>query len=219
MFNKNVFITGGTGYIGSKLIPLLLKSGYYVKALVRENSNSVYPSDCTVITGDALNKDTYADKIDGCDTFIHLVGVSHPGPGKKNKFREIDLVSIEQAVQAALKNGVKHFIYLSVAHPAPVMKEFIEVRLKGEELLIRSGLKCSYIRPWYVLGPGHYWPYLIMPMYKILEFIPITRESALRLGLVKINQILNCLLNAVKNPPDKTAVYNVPDILKFNKDL
>lgn len=214
--NKNIFVTGGTGYIGSRLIPMLSNNGFNVTALVRKKSMSVSRLNCSIITGDALNKNTYENYVAGCDTFIHLIGVSHPGPGKKSEFRKVDLVSIEQAVQAALNKNVKHFIYLSVAHPAPVMKDFIEVRLKGEELLRKSGMTCSFIRPWYVLGPGHYWPYLIIPLYKLFELFPQTKKTAQRLGLVKINQLLGCLIHAVKNPPESIAVYNVSDIRNFN---
>jgi len=213
--NKNIFITGGTGYIGSRLIPVLIKNGFNITALVRNKSKSAFSSDCNIVEGNALNKDSYKNFLTSNNTFIHLIGVSHPGPGKKDEFKKIDLKSIEEAVNCAAEFGIKHFIYLSVAHPAPVMKEFIEVRIKGEEMLKASGLKCSFIRPWYVLGPGHYWPYLIMPFYGFFKLIPSTRETARRLGLVKLNQLLGSLLYAVNNPPDSVAVYNVEDILKF----
>ncbi len=210
--NRRIFITGGTGYIGSRVIPKLLKNNFEVKALTRESSASKLDKACTPVVGNALNGETYAGAVKGCDTFIHLIGVHHPGPGKKDEFRQIDLVSIEQAISVAIKAGVKHFIYLSVAHPAPVMKEFISVRMKGEQMLTDSGLKVSFIRPWYVLGPGHYWPYLIIPFYKVFELIPATRETALRLGLVKLNQIVKCILHAASNAPDKIKIYTVNDI-------
>ncbi len=215
MLNKKLFITGGTGYIGSRTIPELIKAGFEIKALARKESEKRLPQGCIPVTGNALDRKSYEGAVSGCDTFIHLIGVHHPGPGKKNLFKEIDLVSIEQAVPAAVSAGVKHFIYLSVAHPAPVMKEFVEVRMKGEELIHKSGLIASFIRPWYVLGPGHYWPYLILPLYKLFEIIPSAKETAQRLGLVTINQVVRCLGHAAGNPPHSTKIYNVPDIKKF----
>ncbi len=212
--NNSIFITGGTGYIGSHVITELIKNGYEVRALVRKDSESKLPPGCKIIFGDALDNKTYGESIKGCDTFIHLIGVRHPGPGKKSEFRNIDLVSIEQAVPAAVSGGVKHFIYLSVAHPAPIMKDFIKVRMKGEELIRQSGMNGSLIRPWYVLGPGHYWPYLLIPIYKLSELIPFTREPARRLGLVNIHQMVRCILFAVKNPPGKLRIYDVNDIRK-----
>ena len=43
--------------------------------------------------------------------------------------------------------------------------------------------------PWYVLGPGHRWPYLLLPMYKLMELLPSTRAGATRLGLVTLEQM------------------------------
>jgi len=213
--NNKVLITGGTGYIGSRLIPELIKNNFDVTALVRKGSESKLPSSCKIVFGDALDNTTYEKYINGCDTFIHLIGVAHPGPFKKDKFNSIDLVSIQQAVPAAIKAGIKHFVYLSIAHSAPLMNDFINVRLKGEELLRKSGINSSFIRPWYVLGPEHYWPYLFLPFYKLFELIPATKEAALRLGLVKIDQIINCITSSVQNPSEGIKIYDVRDIKEF----
>lgn len=210
--NSKIFITGGTGYLGSRLIPELLKKGYQVFALVRKGSESKLPAGCISISGNALDRSTYEDKISGCDTLIHLIGVHHPGPGMKEEFNRIDLVSIEQAVTAAVNAGVKHFIYLSVAHPAPVMKEFIKVRMQGEELLRQSGIRSSFIRPWYVLGPGHYWPYILLPVYRLFELFPFSQQTALRLHPVKLYQLINCMIYAVQNAPESVAVYERKEI-------
>ena len=85
---------------------------------------------------------------------MHLIGVPHPSPAKAQQFQEIDLVSIGVATKAAREAGVQHFVYLSVAHPAPMMKAFIEVRRQGEEMIRQIGAKATFVRPWYVLGPG-----------------------------------------------------------------
>ena len=50
----SIFVTGGTGYIGSRLIPLLRKRGFEVKALVRGESEKNLPAGATGVIGDAL---------------------------------------------------------------------------------------------------------------------------------------------------------------------
>src|ERR1700724_2030344 len=169
---RSVFVTGGTGYIGSRLIPLLAKRGYQLKALVRAGSENKLPAGAIGVRGNALQRDSYTEHIRGSDTFIHLIGGPNPGPAKAKQFQGIDLVSIEVAIKAARDAGVLHFIYLSVAHPAPMMKEFIAVRSAGEQMIHESGINATFVRPWYVLGPGHWWPYAILPFYWLLEKIP-----------------------------------------------
>ena len=108
---------------------------------------------------------------------------------------------------------VRHFVYLSVAHPAPVMQAYIAARREGEAVVAASGIPATILRAWYVLGPGHRWPYLLMPVYAILRRIPATRDGAERLGLVTREQMVAALEAAVASPPAAgTRVVEVPGI-------
>jgi uncharacterized protein YbjT (DUF2867 family) len=161
-----------------------------------------------------LENNAYKDIIYPCDSLLHLVEASHPNPFKKELFVKVDLKSLEQTLDAAISNNIKHFIYLSVAHPAPIMKSYIEIRKKCEDLICQSGLSATIIRPWYVLGPGHYWAYLLIPFYKIFQNIPATKETANRLGLVKLMQLTKTIIHAIENPPaNLVRVIEVPQIL------
>jgi uncharacterized protein YbjT (DUF2867 family) len=208
----HVFITGGTGYMGRRLIVTLLQRGHRVRALVRPESENKLPPGCTPVLGNALDGTSYATQISPADTFVQLVGVAHPGPAKAAQFRQIDLPSGLGAVQAARSANVQHFIYLSVGQPAPAMKAYIQVRAEVEAAIHTSGLNATILRPWYVLGPGHWWPYLLLPMYKLAELVPQTRSGALRLGLVTIDQMIAALTSAVENPPQNTRIVSVPEI-------
>lgn len=152
--------------MGLRLIPRLLERGHEVRALVRAGSEKKLPPGCVPVLGNALDGNNYVEKIAPADTFVQLVGVAHPSPAKAKEFRKVDLVSGLGAVMAAKGAGIRHFVYLSVAHPAPMMKEYIAVRAECEAGIQAAGLNATILRPWYVLGPGHWWPYLLVPMYK-----------------------------------------------------
>ena len=215
----SICVTGGTGYIGRRLIPLLTKRGHAVKAVVRAGSENKLPADVSAVIADPLKEHSYTESIRGCDTFIHLIGVPHPSPAKAAQFRAIDLPSVKVAVKAAVDAGVRHFIYLSVAQPAPMMQAFIAVRAEGEALIRASGMKATFVRPWYVLGPGHRWAYALLPFYWIAELLPATRESAHRLGLITISQMLNALVWSVENVPDDVRILDVPKIRELSRDM
>ncbi len=209
---SRVFITGGTGYMGSRLIPRLLARGHKVSALVRSQSQGKLPAGCEAVPGDALDASTYRDRIKPATTFVQLVGVPHPSPAKAAQFRSIDLVAGREAVAAAVFAGVEHFVYVSVAQPAPMMKAYLEVRAECEADIRASGLQATILRPWYVLGPGHRWPYVLIPAYWLLERIPATREGARRLGLVTLEQMLQSLTRAVASPAPNVRILGVPEI-------
>jgi uncharacterized protein YbjT (DUF2867 family) len=208
----SVFIAGGTGYIGSPLVRALIQRGHRVRALVRPGSEKKLPPACEAVVGSALDPASYQPKISPSDTFVLLVGVAHPSPSKAAEFQAIDRVSARGAVSAAMQAGVQHFVYLSVAQPAPVMKSYIAVRAECESALRKSGMNVTIVRPWYVLGPGHRWPYLLLPMYWLCERIPSTRDGARRLGLMTLDQMTRTLVSAVENPSVGARFVEVPQI-------
>jgi len=209
-----VFIAGGTGYIGKRLIMVLLDEGCDVTALVREQSIKKLPDGCKAVIGSPFDAASYVGTIPAESVFVHLVGVSHPGPKKKLLFYSVDLASLEVSVEAAKQARVKHFLYVSVAqHPTKVMADYQEARRQGEEAILASGLTSTFIRPWYVVGPGHYWPLLFQPVFKLLEVIPSTSVQAKALALVSLKQMLLTLKNTVINTPNGiNTIVEVQDI-------
>ncbi|HYA97043.1 MAG TPA: NAD(P)H-binding protein [Methylomirabilota bacterium] len=211
---RDVFVTGGTGFMGRRLIKELLRRGHRVRALVRAGSETKVPAGCAVLTGDPLEKSSFAANVAPSDTFVQLVGVAHPNPAKREQFRAVDYRAGRAGVEAAAAAGVRHFVYVSVAQPAPVMKAYIEVRAAVEEVLRQSGLNATILRPWYVMGPGRRWPMLLRPFYWLMQRIPTTRESARRLGLVTQDQMLAALVIAVENPATGVKIVPVVDICR-----
>jgi uncharacterized protein YbjT (DUF2867 family) len=212
MTPRNVFITGGTGYVGRALMPRLLERGHEVRALVRLGSENGLPRGCEPVIGNALDASSFAEQVQPSDTFVQLVGVPHPSPAKAAEFQSIDLASARASVSAAAGAGVKHFVYVSVAQPSPVMKAYQAARAEGEKMIRESGLAATILRPWYVLGPGHRWPYALVPMYWLFGRIPATRETAQRLGLVTLEEMVAALVGSVESPADGIRILDVPSI-------
>ena len=208
-----VFITGGTGYIGRPLIEALLEKGYSVQALARPGSEHKLPPGALAIIGDALDESTFAGAIPPAATVVHLIGTPHPNPSKATEFQRVDLASIKATVAAAQQAGARHLVYVSVAHPAPVMQAYIAVRREGECLVTASGIQATILRPWYVLGPGHWWPYLLVPVYAVLRLFPGARRGAERLGLVTRRAMVAALVRAVDTPhAGAVRIVEVPEI-------
>ena len=207
-----VFLTGGTGYMGSRLAPRLARGGCRVRMLVRSRpENIVGGVECVV--GDPLDPASVAARVGEPGVFVHLVGVAHPSPSKAREFREIDLKSLRASVAAAVASGANpHFVFVSVAHPAPVMRAYVEIRRECEAIIRESGLGATILRPWYVTGPGHRWPLVLKPFYWLAERFPATREGARRLGLVTISNMLDALEWAALHPAPGVRVLDARSI-------
>jgi len=211
---SRVFIAGASGFMGRRLSAELLERGHSVCALVRPGSEHRVAAGCEVVVADPFRPDSYAAALAGCDTFVQLVGVAHPSPAKAAQFRSIDLASAMASLAAARQAGVRHFVYVSVAQPAPVMRAYIAARAEVEAAIRASAISATVLRPWYVLGPGRRWPVLLLPMYWLFGLLPATRESARRLGLVTQGQMIAALAAAVERPATGVRIVDVPEIRK-----
>jgi uncharacterized protein YbjT (DUF2867 family) len=187
-----------------------------VKALARRASAPRVPAGAKVVLGDALVAESFSGAVAPADTLVHLIGTPHPSPAKAASFRAVDLPSVDAALAAARASGVRHFVYVSVAQPAPVMHAYIAVRQAGEARIRASAIEATILRPWYVLGPGHRWPAFLIPIYSVLEWLPPTRDFALRLGLVTLEQMVTAIVAAIERGPGGVRILDVPAIRASN---
>jgi len=209
---QQVFLSGGTGYVGRALVAKLIARGHKPRVLARAGSETKVPAGAEIVPGSPLDPATFVSAVSAADTFVQLTGVAHPAPWKEQAFRAIDLVSVRASAEVAKAAGVRHFVYVSVAQPAPVMKAYIRVRQEGEAILKTLGLTTTILRPWYILGPGHRWPAAMAPLYALLEAIPATREGARRMGLITLEQMVSAIVWAIENPPTESRILDVPAI-------
>lgn len=210
---KTVFITGATGYMGKRLIRQLLLRKHRVIALIRKGSESKVPAGAEIVMANAFDAITFQNHIPANSVFVQLLGVPHPNPKKAQLFRDIDLNSVKQSVQAAKSANVAHFIYVSVAmEPSSIMHAYQQARMEGEESCKKAGLNCTFIRPWYVLGPGHWWPVILLPIYMIARLIPSLKHKAREFGLVTISQMIKTLVRAVESQPKSLQITGIKEI-------
>lgn len=216
--SKTVFITGATGYMGTRLIKRLLEHEHHVIALVRKGSEHKVPAGAEIITGDPFDADDFQRLIPAGSVFVQLLGVAHPSPKKAKQFKDIDMRSVKASADASSNAGVAHFIYVSVAmEPSRLMEAYQQARKEGEEYCLGKKLHSTFIRPWYVLGPGHWWPIILLPFYGLAELSPGLRKKARTKALVTIKQMLNTLMNTIESPASPLRILEIKDIRRGQK--
>jgi uncharacterized protein YbjT (DUF2867 family) len=102
---RRVFVTGASGYIASRLIPVLARRGHHIVRLTHPGRGLALPPGCTGATGDALDAERFSDGLAVADTLVHLVGVAHPSPAKAAQFQSVDLASVKAALHATRGPG------------------------------------------------------------------------------------------------------------------
>ncbi|MDQ2664844.1 MAG: NAD(P)H-binding protein [Gemmatimonadota bacterium] len=209
---RHVFITGATGYLGRALSAALVARGHAVNGLCRSKSRHRLAAGVTAVIGDPLDADSYTAALRPDHVVVHLVGTRKPAPWKGASFERVDLGSVAQLSAAVAKHPVAHIVYVSVAHPAPAMHAYIAARVKAEALLAATAIPLTIVRPWYILGPGHWWPIALIPFYRLAERIPATRSGALRLGLVTLEEMVTALVWAAEHAEQSSRVLGVTQI-------
>ena len=109
-----VFVTGGTGFVGANLIRLLLKQGYKVRALARENSclDNLNSLDIEIIKGD-LNQDNLAEQMKGCQALFHVAAQYSLWQTDKNALYRNNVVGTHNVLNCARLAGIERTVYTS----------------------------------------------------------------------------------------------------------
>lgn len=124
---KSILVTGGFGYVGSRLTPLLLQKGYQVRVLdlnlygdygltaLQKDLTPALLKNFNFIRGDLRNPETLHQATFGVDTVIHLAAISNDPTGEVDETltRQVNFDAVGALVSIAKKNGVKRFINAS----------------------------------------------------------------------------------------------------------
>src|SRR3954451_16930398 len=105
-----VFLTGGSGFVGTAVLQELSGRGYSVNALVDHRNLQNTGGNVTEVKGSLFDSAALEAGMRGCDAVIHLVGIIMERPAKGVTFERIHVRGTENVVDAAERAGVKRYI-------------------------------------------------------------------------------------------------------------
>ena len=221
---KTVFVTGGTGFIGSHLVEqLVLHEGAKVRVLVHNWGKAAYVSrfDVEFIQTDILDKDAMEQAMAGCDFVFHLAIMGSV---------DANVRATETVLNAAKKNDVKHIVQMSsvVVHGEKVPEDltadsplvsyhdsYADSKLESErrfwELLDEYGLHGSIVRPTYVWGPYSMW-YTLYPVELMRKgkFVWLDHGNGI-CNAVYVGNVVDLCLTCCTNPAADHQAFIVTD--------
>ena len=148
---KKVILFGSTGNLGKEIAKELVKQGYDLTIVVRNEVKAKSLADITskYIIADVCNKETLKHIFDKQEIVISALGKSvSPNDKSKPTFREVDYSANANILNEATKAGIKKFIYVSAFHSEKYLHlEYFKVHHDFSELLKKSGIDYSIIKP------------------------------------------------------------------------
>jgi uncharacterized protein YbjT (DUF2867 family) len=149
---EQVFITGGSGFVGSAVIGELARRGVQTVALMNRK-----PVDGATrsVPGDLFDSAAIASAMAGCSAVIHLVGIIMEKPGQGVTFERIHFQGTKSIVDAAKSAGVKRYLHMSaLGVRADAASEYHRTKFAAEEYVRSSGLDWTILRPSLIHGPS-----------------------------------------------------------------
>ena len=155
---KPILVTGATGYVGGRLVPLLLAAGYRVRAMGRSLEKLAARSwaadpGVELVRGDALDRDALIAAVCGCRAAYYLV---HSMIAQKGRYAEADRTGACNMAVAAERAGLEQVIYLSGLgdRDNPSLSRHLRSRYEVEDILRAGPVPATVLRAAMILGSG-----------------------------------------------------------------
>lgn len=201
-----ILLTGATGYIGGRLLPLLEKRGEAVRCLARrpERIKPRVGPRTEVIEGDLLNEPSLAKALDGVDTAYYLVH----SMGSQQDFMEEDRTAARNFAAAARTAGVKRIIYLGGLGEGE-LSPHLESRQEVGRILSESGAAVIEFRASIVIGSGSISYEMVRALVERLPVMTTPSWVRVQAQPIAVEDLLAYLIAALDRTPVVSAVYEI----------
>ncbi len=200
-----IALTGGTGFIGGRLIALARAQGHDLTALTRRDQP---PSDgINWVPGALEDRPAVAKLVEGADALIHLAGVLN-APDAAG-FEAGNVGGTLAMLAAATAGGARRFVQVSsLAAREPQLSLYGASKARSEELVETSGLDWAIVRPPAVYGPGDK---ETLELFKMAKLGVILMPPSGRLSLIHVDDLARLLLALATDPKAPAQILIEPD--------
>jgi uncharacterized protein YbjT (DUF2867 family) len=217
-----VLVTGATGYVGGRLVPLLLESGYRVRAMAR----SVGKLTCRpwaghprieIAAGDALDRDSLTRAAQGCWAIYYLV---HSMSGSHRSFEQKDREAAANMAAAARDAGADRIIYLGgLGEEGGVLSKHLRSRHEVAGILRSGPVPCTYLRCGMILGSGSASFEILRYLVDRLPVMVTPRWVRTPSQPIAIRDVLRYLKGCLENDETRGEILEIggPEILTYRQ--
>jgi len=218
-----ILVTGGTGFIGPRVVHALRERDKEVRALVRNPSGKAATTlaawGAELVRGDMTDRESLRGAVEGSEVVVHLVAIRQ---GSGEQFRRVMEDGTRDLVAAAKEAGVKRFVLMSALGTTEETKDLVpyyHAKWQEEQAVSGSGLEHVIFRPSFVFAKDGG----ILPTFrrlaKVAPVTPITGSGKQRIQPIWIDDVAAYFAQSVDKPEAANGTFELggPDAVTWNE--
>jgi uncharacterized protein YbjT (DUF2867 family) len=217
-----ILLTGATGYIGKRLLPLLMEQGHEVICCVRDSNRFYYPEEFTknikVIEVDFLNQQSLKNIPADIDAAYYLI---HSMSGAASNYDELESISARNFIQQLNHTNARQVIYLSGIVNDTSLSKHLSSRKAVEDILKSGPIPATTLRAGIIVGSGSASFEIIRDLVNKLPVMITPKWLNTKCQPIAISDVLEFLIKSLLNSVTYRQSFDIggPDILTYKEML
>jgi NADH dehydrogenase len=218
-----ILVTGGTGFVGPRVVHALRERDQPVRALVRTPSGRTATTlaawGAELVQGDVTDRESLRRAVEGCEAVVHLVAIRQ---GSEEQFRRVMEEGTRDLVAAAKEAGVPRFVLMSALGTSEETKDLVpyyHAKWEQEQTVQGSGLEHVIFRPSFVFAKEGG----ILPTFRRLARLtpvtPIIGSGQQRIQPIWVDDVGAYFAQAIDKPEAANRIFELggPDAVSWNE--
>jgi uncharacterized protein YbjT (DUF2867 family) len=216
-----ILVTGGTGFVGPKIVHRLRAEERPVRCLVRDTNRArdLATWGCELAQGDVTDPESIWRAVEGCDTVVHLVAIIQ---GKPEQFERVMVQGLRNVLDAAKDAGVRRLILMSALGTSEATKDltpYFAAKWRMEQAVKESGLEHVIIRPSFIFGPDGGALKTFRRVVRLSPVIPVFGRGDQRVQPIWIENVAEYYAAAIDRPEAANRTFELggPDVVTYDQ--
>ncbi|MHB8621089.1 MAG: complex I NDUFA9 subunit family protein [Chloroflexota bacterium] len=215
-----ILIAGGSGYVGSVVVPDLVRAGHQVRVLSRGTRSAGLPAGVETARGDVTTGEGLNEALDGCDSVLNLVAIIVE-KGRQTFERVNAQGSRNLVAEAQRHQGITRYLHLSAigARPDPRFG-YLSSKYAGERAVVESGLPYTVFRPSIMFGNGRgvHFISILAGLVRANPVVPVPGSGKARFQPVWLGDVSAAIAASIANEQARDRVLEIagPDQLTYD---
>ncbi len=217
---KSIFVAGATGYIGARLVPLLLDAGYHVRALARapeklRNRPWAKHSNLEIVKGDVLDQSSLQQALSQCSAAYYLVHSMNPDVGD---FAATDRQAARNMADAAAAENLQQIVYLSgLGDEQGPLSHHLQSRTEVGSILRRGPVPVTILRAAMIIGSGSASFEILRYLVDRLPVMITPRWVDTPCQPIGVRNVLHYLVGCIEEPKTIGGTFDIgqPEVTNY----